>query len=417
MSCNISAYCLSDTGYLSYDSTYYSGGTYDGNLYYTGDSTGYYIYYSSANTQWCLSTTLGGTCLLSGKSPCTTQCPDLCEHYFLSGVCPSTTTTTTIDCTSFDFSAVFDCEVFPTTTTTTSTSTTTTTTLPPPDPCSGVSINATITAYTTTTTTSTSTTTTTTINYGCNFSGDVSFNVINLEVKCPISKEFKDCYDMGGTRYYTNNTLTNPSGGDIEVDMVFSALVDGQIRCISYVGINNSVAPLNSISLLQGSYGSYPNDCNLCFTSTTTTTTSTSTTTTTTLPPCNCYNLISFGTTNFNYTDCSGNTQNITTTSVDVNPTLVCSSTVPTYDSLGSVTELNTCSFSGDCALSGQTCDCYQLTNNNPNPIYFTYIRCDNEQLDIEPVPANSVTIIYSLVEPVTGNGGSYSVQLISCAP
>ena len=258
-------YCIQGTGF-DYDDTYSAvlGEEYNGTGYWSGQSNGYVIYYSSADTQWCLSLTLGGTCLLSGKSPCTTTCPDLCEHYFYEGICPSTTTTTTINCSTFDFSAVFDCEVFPTTTTTTSTSTTTTTTLPPPDPCSGVSISATINTYTTTTTTSNSTTTTTTIYYPCNFSGDVTFNTIDVEIKCPISKEFKDCYDMGGTRYYTNDILTNPMGGDIEVDMVFLALVDGELKCISYVGINNDVSPINTITLVDGSFGNYPEGCETC---------------------------------------------------------------------------------------------------------------------------------------------------------
>lgn len=375
-------YCIQGTGF-DYDDTYTAilGSEYNGTGYWSGQSNGYVIYYSSANTQWCLSTTLGGTCLLSGKSPCTTTCPDLCEHYFYEGLCPSTTTTTTIDCSTFDFSAIFDCEVFPTTTTTTSTSTTTTTTTPPPDPCSGVSISASISAYTTTTTTSTSTTTTTTIYYPCNFSGDVTFNVIDVEIKCPISKEFKDCFDMGGTRYYTNDILTNPLGGDIEVDMVFSALVDGELKCVSYVGINNDVSPINTITLVDGSFGTYPEGCSVCNASTTTTTTiaPTTTTTTTTTIPCYCYALVSSKNNTFTYTDCNGNAQTQNVLSSD-GVVFVCSRTEPISD-----TATGTATLSESCPISSNNCTlppCYCYTVTNTYGRYGTtnnyiYIDCD----------------------------------------
>lgn len=375
-------YCIQGTG-LDYDDTYTAmlGDEYNGTGYWSGQSNGYVIYYSSADTQWCLSTTLGGTCLLSGKSPCTTTCPDLCEHYFYEGLCPSTTTTTTIDCSTFDFSAIFDCEVFPTTTTTTSTSTTTTTTTPPPDPCSGVSISASISAYTTTTTTSTSTTTTTTIYYPCNFSGDVTFNVIDVEIKCPISKEFKDCFDMGGTRYYTNDILTNPLGGDIEVDMVFSALVDGELKCVSYVGINNDVSPINTITLVDGSFGTYPEGCSVCNSSTTTTTTiaPTTTTTTTTTIPCYCYALVSSKNNTFTYTDCNGNAQTQNVLSID-GVVFVCSRTEPISD-----TATGTATLSESCPISSNNCTlppcyCYSVTNTygrDDDTNNYIYIDCD----------------------------------------
>ena len=86
-------YCISGTDTI-FDNTYYSAGTYYSQLYWTGSSNNYYIYYSVGNKQWCLSTSLGGMCLLSGKSPCFSECPDLCEEFFSVGICPTTTTTT-----------------------------------------------------------------------------------------------------------------------------------------------------------------------------------------------------------------------------------------------------------------------------------------------------------------------------------
>ena len=74
-------YCITNTGY-EYDDTYSLESTYDGYSYWVSNSGAYYIYYNTTDKQWCLSTSLGGNCLLSGKSPCFSKCPDLCEEYF-----------------------------------------------------------------------------------------------------------------------------------------------------------------------------------------------------------------------------------------------------------------------------------------------------------------------------------------------
>ena len=256
--CCPSVYCISDTDTII-DDQYFLTDYYNNESYWVGISNGHYIYYDSGNTQWCLSSTLGGSCLLSGKSPCVSNCPDLCDFYFFTGACPTTTTTTTIDCSTLDFNALFDCDISATTTTTTTAppTTTTTTTLPP------LFISAARAAVTTTTTTiPPTTTTTTTINYGVNFSGDVTFNLVDVDIKCPISKEFKDCTNSG-IRYFTNDTLINPSGGTIDVDSVFLANVDGFNKCITYVGINNDQSPINNITLLD-SYGLFPTGCESC---------------------------------------------------------------------------------------------------------------------------------------------------------
>ena len=93
MSCS-SVYCISGTN-SSYDGSYSSGSTlHNGYIYYTGDTTPtYFIFYSTGGTEsnWCLSTALDGPCLLFGKSPCLSSCPDLCTEFFSSGTCPAPT--------------------------------------------------------------------------------------------------------------------------------------------------------------------------------------------------------------------------------------------------------------------------------------------------------------------------------------
>ncbi len=64
--CELS-YCISNTGYPSYNGIYNFTGDYNGMSYWTGSTSGLFMYYNTGSTRWCLSSTLGGTCLLSGK--------------------------------------------------------------------------------------------------------------------------------------------------------------------------------------------------------------------------------------------------------------------------------------------------------------------------------------------------------------
>ena len=278
-----STYCIQGTDSI-WDDVYSAntGSTvpsYDGELYWTGSSNGYYIYYNSATTQWCLSTTLGGTCLLSGPSPSPNSCPNLSPFLFSSGDCPTTTTTTTNPCNDFDFDAYFDCYV-PPTTTTTSTSTTTTTTTIPPTICVGVGVDA-IAEYVDPIPTSTTTTSTTTIApvvRDCIFFGDVTFNTINSIIECPaldgdpLSEQFQDCFT--GELLYAPIPIATPSGDTITKFMIFRSIVNGESRCISYLGQNTCNTGVNNIVLIEGPIG-YSNlgDCDKCTPPTTTTTT------------------------------------------------------------------------------------------------------------------------------------------------
>ena len=95
MSCN-SIYCVNNTGLIGADDVYITGGTYNGRSYWTGQTNSWRIYYYTGTTSyWCLSDTLGGACYLTGKSPCSSTCPDLSSFYVFSGACPTPTPTPT----------------------------------------------------------------------------------------------------------------------------------------------------------------------------------------------------------------------------------------------------------------------------------------------------------------------------------
>ena len=259
--CPVEEYCL--LTYFAttelYDGTYYSGDTYLGRVVYSGDNA--VIYYTG--TYWCLSETLGGDCILHGKIPNTSICPDLCDEVFSSGTCV-TTTSTTNPCNIFDFDAYFDCDV----------STTTTTTIP----CSATSINVTFSAYTTTTTTvspcpsftgsisfssytttttTTGTTTTTTANRSLPVSGDVTYTLVETVFVCPgQTYQFQECN--------TNNMYyLEPSNIFVDVDLItnyaYNMTINGTQSCYTYIGVS-TVSPNATSSVVDSWYG----NCSTC---------------------------------------------------------------------------------------------------------------------------------------------------------
>ena len=292
MSCTGSTYCLSNTGNNSINDNYLSGGTHNGNLYYTGVSNNLFIYYSSSNDEWCLSTALDGSCIMSGDSPGAPDCPDLSNFYFSTGTCPTPTPspTSAVDCSTLDFEAIFDCDVIPTPTpTTTPTTTPTPTVTPTPtDVCGGTDIIATIESITPTPTPTPTITPTSSspIVRPCVFSGDVTFNVIDGQIVCPYSFEFQDC--VNGAIYLTTTQVSNPSGGDLEEFDIFNANVNDESRCISFIGLNVNEIGGDVINLISGPIGkSNLGDCIYCGPSPSVTPTSTVTPTptpTSTLP-------------------------------------------------------------------------------------------------------------------------------------
>lgn len=261
--CN-DVYCITYTD-TSYDGNYTYAGSYSGYSYWTGDTTPTYYIYNDGDG-WCLSNSLGGVCLLSGKSPCVSECPDLCDSFFGYGPC-STTTTTTSPCNIFEFDALFDCEVVPTPSPTPTPTVTPTITVTPSSTnyCSIVGVDASINTYSPTPTPTPTVTPSSTpeITRPCNFSGDVTFTTIDGNIDCPRSLQFQDC--LNGSIYYTTQSVTNPSSGEILPFMIFLSEVDGISRCISYIGINTDVIGVNNIVLQEGPIG-YSNlgDCILC---------------------------------------------------------------------------------------------------------------------------------------------------------
>ena len=85
-------YYICNTDIPGADDSYLNAGTYNNRQYYSGETDGWVIYFYTGTTSsyWCLSDTLGGSCYLTGKSPCTSECPDLCDDYLsVKPCCPN----------------------------------------------------------------------------------------------------------------------------------------------------------------------------------------------------------------------------------------------------------------------------------------------------------------------------------------
>lgn len=263
--CVESDFCLYGTGTIL-DDSYVLAGIYDGHSYFSGSTNSYYIYFNLTNQQWCLSSSLGGSCLMFGKSPCYSNCPDLCSDYFVSGVCPTPTPTPTPAC-DINFEAIFDCEYIPTPTPTpTSTITPTPSVTPTQTNICFLTIDFEVTSYSPTPTPTPTITPSNSpeVTRPCNFSGDVSYNIVDGIIECPFSSVFQNCNT--GTLYYTiNNIIVPNSNVTLEKFMVFEALVNGNSECIFYMGVDSTTIGSDVIVLQFGPYG-YSNlgDCSLC---------------------------------------------------------------------------------------------------------------------------------------------------------
>ena len=285
--CGNNIYCFNTTlsSLTGYTGNYTLTGSYNSKPYYSGNSiTTSFIYYTGV--YWCLSGSLGGSCLLQGATPCYSNCPDISATDFTVGPCPSPTPLP-IDCTIFDFNAYFDCdwEPIPTPTLTipcndvnfdvTSVGVTPTPT-PSGDFCSGTALSFSLSAYTPTVPTVTltpSVTLTNTVPVG----GQVTFNMLENTFSCVSVKVLLVCET--GVEIYTADSLIY-FGLPITTGTTMLAIVNGKQTCITYVRDDSDFSSNTTVSDVYEVYG----NCGSCSTLPTPTATNTPTITPTITP-------------------------------------------------------------------------------------------------------------------------------------
>jgi hypothetical protein len=289
-------YCFNTTlsSLSGYSGNYTVAGNYNLKQYYSGDSiTTSFIYYTGS--YWCLSSSLGGSCVLQGATPCKSVCPDISANEFSVGMCPSPTPLP-VDCTTFDFNAYFDCDWEPIPTPTPSVpcddvqfDLTSIGVTPTPstqvDLCVNTAVSFSLSGYTPVVPTVTVTPSVTLTNT-VNASGQVTFNMLDQIFSCVSVKILSICGT--DTKIYTTNNLTYlglslTSGTTFLASITYGSMVNVQ-TCVTYVGDSTNFSSNSNVNQVYQVYSNC-NTCSVIPTPTpTTTSTNTPTTTSTSTP-------------------------------------------------------------------------------------------------------------------------------------
>jgi hypothetical protein len=261
--CAFTDFCFYTTlpSFSGYNGNYESAGTYNSRIYYSGDGITSAVIYHTGSF-WCLSDSLGGTCLLRGSNPCNSQCPDISANDFSGGICP-TPTPTGVDCSIFDFNAYFDCDWEPLPTPTPSVpcddvnfEVSSLGVTPTPTPsgnfCSEVGINFSLSGFTSTTPTVTltpSVTLTRTVSIG----GSVTFEMLDQTFSCVSAKVLTDC--TTGEEFYTTDSLSF-LGTPVLVGITMFVQVNDVNRCVVYTRDDNNISSNSNLGAIVQIYSS-----------------------------------------------------------------------------------------------------------------------------------------------------------------
>jgi hypothetical protein len=268
--CNSDIFCLSTTfpSLSGYNGNYYSASTYNDKIYYSGDgvTTGF-IYWNTGTTgYWCLSSSLGGSCLLQGASPCYSACPDLSNNVWSTGLCP-TPTPTPINCAPFNFLAYFDCDWEPIPTPTPSIPCDLvdfdfnildlTPTPTPTADCLSKSVNFSLSGYTPSGTPTPSNTPTVTLTRTVAADGSATYVILDETFSCSTAKVLIDC--STGEEFYTSDALSL-SGTPIDIGITMLAIANGVYRCLYYDRDDSNLSSNTNIDEVI----SISSSCNTC---------------------------------------------------------------------------------------------------------------------------------------------------------
>jgi hypothetical protein len=261
--CAFTDFCFYTTlpSFSGYNGNYESAGTYNSRIYYSGDGITSAVIYHTGSF-WCLSDSLGGTCLLRGSNPCNSQCPDISANDFSGGICP-TPTPTGVDCSIFDFNAYFDCDWEPLPTPTPSVPCddvnfiidsigVTPTPTPSGNFCSGVGINFSLSGFTSTTPNVTPTPTATP-QIMVSISGSVSFELMDQTFSCVSAKVLTDC--TSGEEFYTTDMLSF-LGTPVIVGVTMFVQVNDVNRCVVYTRDDNNLSSNSNLGTIVQIYSS-----------------------------------------------------------------------------------------------------------------------------------------------------------------
>ena len=270
-SCGYIEFCFG-TSYSTlsgYSGNFISAGTYSSKAYFTGDGvSGGTIYHTG--DRWCLSDTLGGICLLEGKTPCSTDCPDFASNSFDFGPCP-TPTPTPVGNFAIDFNAYFDVAYVPPVTPTVSTDCAvvdfnfTNSPIPPTpsaSPVYNLGLNFSIFYSSPTPTPSVTATPTMTPTNILEILGRATFTIIDPPFDCSTVKVLLVCGTIN-TYYYVSGPILYNSV-QLVPGTVFNANITspaGTIwTCVQYLRDDSTLSPNSTINNVYSLFG----NCDEC---------------------------------------------------------------------------------------------------------------------------------------------------------
>lgn len=269
--CNTSGFCLRTSfPTLSAYSGYYTSTllNYNSRLYYTGDGASYGVVYHTG-TKWCLSNSLGGSCIISGRIPCYSSCPDLSQNIFFGGICPTPTPSLSA-CSIIDFQAYFDCEYSPPTTPTPTINCDnvdftffSTPALPTPTPDYQTGLDFNVFVMSQTPTSSVTPTPTPTPQPKTQVLGVANFNFVNQQFINSLTKVLIDCATgeeyYVGDQLYSGSTSLNP--GTI-LSISINTPTGQKSICVTYDRVDTNFSPNSYINQIYSIYG-YCGDCSI----------------------------------------------------------------------------------------------------------------------------------------------------------
>ena len=285
--CPDTVFCL-DTTWVTltgYSGTYFqNNGYYNCCHFYEGGGFNYGVIYNTGQ-YWCLSDSLGGTCLLTGSRTCFSNCPDLDANIFSVGACPAPPTPA-VDCSVLDFYAYFNCDYVPEPTPVScdvidfvlSAITTTPTPTPSGQYCNNIGIDFSMSSYTPSTNVTPTPTPTITPTNPISISGSATFEVFQEQFVCASIKVLIDC--NSSTEYYVSDSLSY-NGTPITTGMTIFASINGDQVCVTYDRDDSNLSSNSSVDQIYNISGG---GCVVCQTTLTPTPTLTNTPTTTVTP-------------------------------------------------------------------------------------------------------------------------------------
>jgi hypothetical protein len=258
--CPDTIFCLDTTwvGLMGYSGTYtQNNGYYNCCHFYEGGGFNYGVIYNTGQ-YWCLSDSLGGTCLLTGSRTCFSNCPDLDANIFSVGACTAPPTPA-VDCSMLDFYAYFNCNYTPEPTPIScnvvdfvlSTIKTTPTPTPSGQYCNNIGIDFSMSSYTPSNNVTPTPTPTITPTNPLSISGSATFEVFQEQFVCASAKVLIDC--SNSTEYYVSDSLSY-NGTPITTGMTIFASINGDQVCVTYdrddsnISSNSSVDQIYNIS-------------------------------------------------------------------------------------------------------------------------------------------------------------------------